>query len=180
VWDLSKALDGVGSGLTIRVGLVADVVGDLLDGFKQSGSAEVFGLWMTSEEGAEEKREERQVRRVVEAEGKEFRLWTDEKYLIDEYVGVIPPRYLILIRLTAILLSRCILVAAISRIQIPATCQMSSRAIANRWSRFEMVPAGCFPPQASFFPYRTRCRPNQLLLRSQAHWRRPSRPCIAH
>jgi len=80
------ALEGVGSGLTIRVGSVGDVVKDLLEGFKAAGTVEVFGLWMTSEEGVEEKREEQEVRKVVEKEGKEFRLWIDEKYLIDEYV----------------------------------------------------------------------------------------------
>ena len=85
-WDLKTALEEMGSGLTIRVGMVGDVVKDLLKGFKKSGSAEVFGLWMTSEEGVEEKREEREVREAVKAEGKEFRLWVDEKYLIDEYV----------------------------------------------------------------------------------------------
>ena len=86
IWDLKNSLEGIGSGLTIRVGMVGDVVSDLLEGFKTSGSAEIYGLWMTSEEGVEEKREEREVRKVVEAQGKEFRLWIDEKYLIDEYV----------------------------------------------------------------------------------------------
>jgi deoxyribodipyrimidine photo-lyase len=90
VWDLKTALESAGSGLTVRVGMVADVIRDLLDAFKSSDSAEVFGLWMTSEEGIEEKREERQVRRILEAAGKEFRLWTDEKYYIDEYVLYFP------------------------------------------------------------------------------------------
>jgi deoxyribodipyrimidine photo-lyase len=40
---------------------------------------------MTSEEGVEEKREERDVRRAVEEADKDFRLWKDEKYFIDEY-----------------------------------------------------------------------------------------------
>jgi deoxyribodipyrimidine photo-lyase len=86
VWDLKIALEGVGSGLIIRVGSVGDVVKDLLEGFKAVGNTEVFGLWMTSEEGVEEKREEQEVRKVIEKDGKEFRLWVDEKYLIDEYV----------------------------------------------------------------------------------------------
>jgi deoxyribodipyrimidine photo-lyase len=86
IWDLKTALEGVGSGLTVRAGLLGDVIRDLLEGFRKSGSAEVFGLWMTSEEGVEERREEQEVRRTVEADGKEFRLWVDEKYLIDEYV----------------------------------------------------------------------------------------------
>ena len=86
IWDLKTALESIGSGLTIRVGMVGDVVKDLLEGFKKSGSSEVSALWMTSEEGVEEIREEQEVRKAVEADGKEFRLWIDEKYLIDEYV----------------------------------------------------------------------------------------------
>lgn len=84
VWDLKTSLEAVGSGLAIRAGTVSDVVRDLLDGFKSSGSVGVFGLWMTSEEGFEEKQEEHQVRSIVEGEGIQFRLFTDEKYLVDE------------------------------------------------------------------------------------------------
>lgn len=90
VWDLKTALEGIGSGLTIRVGMVGDVIKDLLEAFKKAGSTEVYGVWMTSEEGVEEKREEQDVRRVVEADGKVFQLWIDEKYFIDEYV-LVPP-----------------------------------------------------------------------------------------
>lgn len=93
VWDLKAALEGIGSGLTVRVGMVGDIIKDLLECFKSSGSTEVYGLWMTSEEGVEEKREEQEVRRAVEAEGKEFRLWIDEKYFIDEYVCSNLPRF---------------------------------------------------------------------------------------
>jgi deoxyribodipyrimidine photo-lyase len=86
VWDLKTALEGIGSGLTIRVGMVTDVIRHLLEHFGKSSATEVFGVWMTSEEGIEEKQEERGVREAVEAEGKEFRLWIDEKYYVDEYV----------------------------------------------------------------------------------------------
>ncbi len=87
IWDLKNSLEEIGSGLTIRVGMVGDVVKDFLESCKKSGAIDVFGLWMTSEEGVEEKREEQDVRKAVEADGKEFRLWVDEKYLIDEYVS---------------------------------------------------------------------------------------------
>lgn len=83
VWDVKKSLERVGSGLEVRVGLLHDVVRQVLDGFKDGGD-EVTGLWMTEEEGVEEKREERAVRRELEKEGKEFKLWTDEKYFVDE------------------------------------------------------------------------------------------------
>lgn len=85
VWDLKKSLEGIDSGLEIRVGMLGQVVQDMLDAFRRTDS-EVFGVWMTAEEGVEEKREERDVRKVVEADGKQFKLWVDEKYYIDEYV----------------------------------------------------------------------------------------------
>ncbi len=90
VWDLKKSLNGIGSGLEIRVGMVGQVIKDLLDAFK-SESTEVAGVWMTDEEGVEEKREEKNVRRVAEGAGTEFKLWTDEKYYVDEYVQTIAP-----------------------------------------------------------------------------------------
>ena len=85
VWDLKKSLESIDCGLVIRVGMLGQVVKDMLDAFRRTDS-EVFGVWMTAEEGVEEKREERDVRTAVEADGKEFKLWVDEKYYIDEYV----------------------------------------------------------------------------------------------
>lgn len=85
VWDLRKSLEKVGSGLEIRVGMLQDVVRQVLDGFKSSG-AEVTGLWMTAEPGVEEKREERAVKRELERNDMQFKLWADEKYFVDEYV----------------------------------------------------------------------------------------------
>jgi hypothetical protein len=92
VWDSKKAFEAVGSGLEIRVGMVGQVVKDLLDGFKAGGrEAEVVGVWMTDEEGVEERREERDVKGIVEGHGKEFRLWVDEKYFVDECDILISP-----------------------------------------------------------------------------------------
>ena len=85
VWDLKKSLESIGSGLEIRVGMLGQVVKDMLDAFGRTDS-EVIDVWMTAEEGVEEKREERDVRKAVKAVGKEFKLWVDEKYYIDEYV----------------------------------------------------------------------------------------------
>ena len=84
VWDLRGALQGVGSDLSIRVGMLGQVTKDLLEAFKSQDDVEAVGVWMTSEEGVEEKREEKDVRTAVEAQGKEFKLWIDEKYYIDE------------------------------------------------------------------------------------------------
>jgi deoxyribodipyrimidine photo-lyase len=83
VWDVKESLEGAGSGLVIRAGLLADVVADLFT-FYASRDAEVHGVWMTAEVADEEVKEERQVRDVVEQHGKEFRLFADEKYYIDE------------------------------------------------------------------------------------------------
>ena len=83
VWDLKNSLHNVGSGLEIRVGMVGQVIRELLDAFKKE-SAEVTGVWMTAEEGVEEKREERDVKQAAARAGTEFRLWTDEKYYVDD------------------------------------------------------------------------------------------------
>ena len=83
VWDVKKRLANVGSGLEIRVGMVGQVIKELLDAFKQDNT-EVAAVWMTEEEGVEEKREEKDVRKAVEGTQTEFKLWTDEKYYVDE------------------------------------------------------------------------------------------------
>lgn len=85
VWDLKKDLESVSSGLTIRAGTLTDTVRSILEAYREQENAEVHGLWMTSEEGWEEKVEEDKVKNMVQNEGKEFKLWTDEKYFVDEY-----------------------------------------------------------------------------------------------
>ena len=83
VWDLKKSLEGIGSDLELRIGLAGRVIQDLLSGFRKE-NAEVVGIWMTGEEGAEEKREERDVENVANSAGIDFKLWTDEKYYVDD------------------------------------------------------------------------------------------------
>ena len=85
VWELKKDLGRVGSGLEIRVGTLQDVVKSILDGFRERNDVEVYGLWMTQEEGWEEKYQEKNAKQLMDQEDKEFKLWTDEKYFIDEY-----------------------------------------------------------------------------------------------
>ena len=82
VWDLKNDLEKAGSGLVIRVGEVGDVIGGLMEGLKPSG--EVSAVWITGEDGWEEKQEEKRLRRLVEGAGKGFKIWGDEKYLVDE------------------------------------------------------------------------------------------------
>ena len=89
VWDVKKGLQALNSDLIIRVGMLGDVVKQLLDSFeKDAGDAEVTAFWMAEEVAIEEKREERAIRKEVEGRGKEFKLWTDEKYFVDEYANM--------------------------------------------------------------------------------------------
>lgn len=85
VWDLKHDLQNVNSGLTIRVGTLKDAIRSLLKGFANSqGDGAATAVWMTAEEGVEEKREERDVKRLCGEFGADFKLWGDEKYFIDE------------------------------------------------------------------------------------------------
>ena len=90
VWDLKQSLESVGSGLVVRVGLVADVVKALLDGFREREDS-VGAVWMTGEEGVEERREQRAVSALCKKLGTDFKLWSDEKYYVDELVIVFLP-----------------------------------------------------------------------------------------
>lgn len=84
VWDSKTDLEALGSGLEIRVGSPQDAVRSIVRGYADRQDVEVHGLWMTAEEGWEEKREEREVEQFMEREGINFKLWPDEKYLVDE------------------------------------------------------------------------------------------------
>jgi deoxyribodipyrimidine photo-lyase len=92
VWDLKQSLDGLGcgSGLQIRVGMIGDVVKDILKYYSESGGSkgEISGVWMTANESVEEKEEEAAVRAHAKQNGVDFKLWVDEKYYIDKYVSL--------------------------------------------------------------------------------------------
>lgn len=84
IWDLKEGLEKAGSGLCVRVGMVGDVVDDMLRKIDAKGEIKVGGVWMVEEEGVEEKQEENQVKKACRDADVEFKIWTDEKYLIDE------------------------------------------------------------------------------------------------
>ena len=84
VWDLKKDLEDISSGLEIRVGTAQDVVRSIVDGLREQQDVELHGLWMTSEEGWEEKQEEKAVEKIMDENKADFKLWTDEKYYVDE------------------------------------------------------------------------------------------------
>ena len=167
VWDLRKSLENVGSGLEIRVGLVGQVVKELLESYKQDSlQGGVVSVWMTSEEGVEEQREEREVKKAVKAGGQEFRLWTDEKYYVDEYAASFPnssPR-----RRTDQF------PAATSRFESLLNYQTSSHRIASRSSLFERRlgdPCQHLPNyHHSLTRYLHNQRPSRARLRSKRLW----------
>ena len=85
VWDVKTELERLGSTLVLRTGMVGQVVKEMLEEFSQhKDEAAVTAVWLTEEEGVEEKREERDVRRAAKKAGVDFKLWIDEKYFIDE------------------------------------------------------------------------------------------------
>ncbi|KIW00720.1 uncharacterized protein PV09_07705 [Verruconis gallopava] len=95
VWDLKNTLEQKHSGLVIRVGRVTDVLRDIFNhvdnadsssGKKSASSADlqVVGVWMTKDEGYEEKQEEAEVRSLVESSGREYRAFDDEKYYVND------------------------------------------------------------------------------------------------
>ncbi|KAF2669504.1 cryptochrome [Microthyrium microscopicum] len=85
VWDLKESLESHGSGMAIRVGRIHEVVQDAFKFFDADKSrGEVVGVWMTKDITAEEQTEELEVQKVVKAGGKEFRLFKDEKYFVDD------------------------------------------------------------------------------------------------
>lgn len=101
IWDLRSSLQELGSSVIIRAGLLQDVVRDAIDWLEGSGQkngqvangepsrGEIVGVWMTQDEPVEEQQEEKAVKKVLEERGKEFRLFNDQKYFVDEYV--LPP-----------------------------------------------------------------------------------------
>lgn len=85
MFDLKGALEGKGSGLIIRVGMVGEVVKGIIEWYKDAeGKGKVEAVWMTGEEGVEEMREERDVRSVAQKHGIELEIVKDEKYFVDE------------------------------------------------------------------------------------------------
>lgn len=83
VWDLKKNLEAISSGLLIRVGKPSDVVSDLIEGLSQKG-LKVGGVWLTKEEGFEEREEQKAISELCVKMGAALTLFEDEKYFIDE------------------------------------------------------------------------------------------------
>jgi deoxyribodipyrimidine photo-lyase len=96
VWDLKNTLEQKGSRLVIRVGQVTDVLQDVFRHVSEadgpSGKAptsapgqQIVAVWMTKDDGLEEREEENAIQKLVEASGSEFRSFQDGKYYVHEY-----------------------------------------------------------------------------------------------
>ena len=143
VWNLRESMEKVGSGLDIRVGMLGQVLEDTLNKLKQN-HAEIAGVWMTDEEGVEEKREEREVKKAAEAAGVEFKLWVDEKYYIDEC----DPPYLTIYRSNAP-------IVGMFPYRLHANCLIYSQAIRRKLSHCEKLPENRFQRPPSSHHYRS-------------------------
>jgi deoxyribodipyrimidine photo-lyase len=99
VWELKESLRRAGSDLDFRVGYPDQVVDQIVEslsnldsgdssGGKSSSSsdsaAELVEVWMTEEYTTEEKREEKNIRKVLGDRGLKLRLFKDVKYFVDE------------------------------------------------------------------------------------------------
>lgn len=83
VWNLKESLESVGSGIVLRVGKRSDVVRGVIEGLNEKGQ-HVGAVWLTSEEGVEERRDQKDISAVCHKLGADFKLWDDEKYYVDE------------------------------------------------------------------------------------------------
>lgn len=85
IWDLKTSLEALNSGLCIRIGRPADVIENALKHFEDDPSrGKVVGVWMTGDVTGEEIDEQDGIKKIVESKGKEFKLFKDEKYFVDE------------------------------------------------------------------------------------------------
>ncbi|KAL6710821.1 hypothetical protein ACN47E_007878 [Coniothyrium glycines] len=88
VWDLKSQLEnlGCGSGLELRVGPIGDVVSSILNWYAkdQDSRGEVTDVWITGDEGTEEKTEEEALRKITKQHNVNLKVWDDEKYFVDD------------------------------------------------------------------------------------------------
>jgi deoxyribodipyrimidine photo-lyase len=124
VWDLKGSLEKLGSGLCVRVGMVGEVVKKILEA--EGSEMKVGGVWMTGEEGVEEGREERGIKDACEKNNVDFKLWVDEKYLVDEFAYPTLPSFT-----SYITTDTDNTPAAISHSKTPKSCRISTPLTAN-------------------------------------------------
>lgn len=84
VWALKESLQNVGIDLDIRAGLLPDTLLNLITRFQEKDMK--VTVWMTQMLGNDEAKEEKDSKQICQELDIEFKIWKDEKYLIDEYV----------------------------------------------------------------------------------------------
>ncbi|KAH9864828.1 hypothetical protein IAQ61_008773 [Plenodomus lingam] len=89
-WDLKRKLESLkcGSGLEMRVGAIPDVVSNILEWYskQEDSKGKVTGVWMTDDDGTEEKSDEKTLKSLTEKHRVDFKVYRDEKYYVDECV----------------------------------------------------------------------------------------------
>ncbi|KAI6248797.1 putative cryptochrome DASH, mitochondrial [Erysiphe necator] len=81
--DLKESLEEIGSSLCIRVGMIGSVIEDMIAKFATE-NFKVAAVWMVGEDASEELSEETAVKNVCRAANVGFKIWADEKYLVDD------------------------------------------------------------------------------------------------
>ncbi|KAI0020048.1 DASH family cryptochrome [Xylariomycetidae sp. FL0641] len=94
VWNMKENLARLGSGLIVRIGRHEEVLKTLIDGLAEN-DFKVGATWMIEEEGYEEGRDVKTVTKVCQDNDVDIRVWTDEKYFVDDRdVGLESPQEL--------------------------------------------------------------------------------------
>ncbi|KAI1291271.1 cryptochrome [Xylaria venustula] len=83
LWNLKENLVKLGNDLTIRIGRPGDILKALVEALKEQ-SIKVSAVWMISEEGYEEERDQKSVAEACSSLGIDLEIWVDEKYFIDD------------------------------------------------------------------------------------------------
>jgi hypothetical protein len=143
------------------VGMIDEVVRDFLDYYshrhgEDGRNPKITGVWMTSDDGTEERDEVKAVEKIATDHDIPFKLWADEKFYIDEYV--MPIFYT-----TTALDERLTLTVEIFRSRIFPTFQTFTQHTASRSSR-----SGTDPETDFLHPHNSR-RFHQTYPRRKRH-----------
>ncbi|KAF4975566.1 hypothetical protein FZEAL_7655 [Fusarium zealandicum] len=83
IWDLKTGLEGLGSGLSLRIGSFSDVLKQTIQALNDKDHS-VDAVWMTEEVSSEEVDEQDAVSAVCSDNHIDFKLWRDDKYFVDD------------------------------------------------------------------------------------------------
>lgn len=154
VWDLKQRLEGLNcdSGLEIRVGTVNDVAKDILESYSQLSEEDgskprISGIWMTHDDGTEERDEEKDVGKTAAKYDIPFKVWEDEKFYIDECVV---PAFVTITLSMLIMLTRSV---GIFHTLIYLNSQTFTRPIVNRWNRSGIARGTLYLHRLNFLHY---------------------------